>query len=474
MQPTRGFSPGDLGTAVTEPGGVDGLFAALDPLWFVVAFGLVVALAILGLFAALSQLLYIARPNEALIFSGKRYVTPEGQVLGYKVVTQGKRAFRIPIIERVDRLDMTLIPIDIVVQNAYSRGNIPLQIHAIANVKIHSDPQFLRNAIERFLGQSRREIQTVAQQTLEGALREVLALLTPEEVNEDRLKFAENLIRASEDDLQKLGLALDTLKIQNVSDEVEYLDSLGRPSIAQAKRDAENAENETAREVTAAQATSDRLAETAKAQAEQAILQKRNELRRVQAELEGEAQSVEREAEAAAKTARALAERELQKIRDALEERRLEADVVIPAELQQRAKELLAVGEAAPTVESGRASAEVLRLMTDAWRSMGPEAKEIYVIQHLEEILGTVVEHLRSVEVGEVHVLDRGDGSGLATYAATYPQMVAAVLRALGESTGIDVPALLSGGAGANGAPPPPRPPTRRPAPAGAPTRGGV
>lgn len=416
-----------------------------DGLWLVVFGAIGVAAAVLVLVAILRQLLYIARPNEALIFSGKRYRTADGQTLGYKVVRQGRRALKVPFLERVDRIDMTLIPVDVVVQNAYSRGNIPLQIHAIANVKVHSDDRFIGNAIERFLGKPAAEIQLVAQQTLEGALREVLAQLTPEEVNEDRLKFAEKLMHAAEDDLDKLGLQLDTLKIQSVSDETGYLDSLGRPAIAQALRDAENAENQAQQEITQAQAEATRRAEVAKAEAQMLVQQKQNELRRVRAQLEGEAQAVEREAEAAAKTARAAAELELQQIRAELEKLRLEADVVIPAEFERQAKALWAAGAAAPTRENGAAAVEVLKMMTDAWKEMGPQAKELYVIQHLEEIVGTVVAQLDKVSVDEVHVLDQGDGTGLSSYAATYPKMVAEVMRALKETTGVDVPAILSG-----------------------------
>src|SRR5690606_7903922 len=167
----------------------------------------------------------------------------------------------VPFIELVDRIDMTLIPVDVVVHNAYSRGNIPLQMHAIANLKEHSKDEYTGNAIHRFLGKPTAEIQLVAQQTLEGALREVLAQLTPEEVNEDRLKFAEKLMHAAEDDLDKLGLQLDTLKIQSVSDDTGYLDSLGRPAIAQALRDAENAENQAQQEIVQAQAEANRRAE---------------------------------------------------------------------------------------------------------------------------------------------------------------------------------------------------------------------
>ena len=448
MQPYGGV-PGYQDPTVVDlqplaPSRFEMMLANLDPLWLVVLGAVATAIFLLILVAIFRRLLYIARPNEALIFSGKRYQAADGTVRGYKVIQSGNRAFRVPLLERVDRMDMTLIPIDIVVQNAYSKGNIPLQIHAIANVKIDSREAILPNAIERFLGKSTAEIQLVAQQTLEGALREVLAQLTPEEVNEDRLKFAEILIHSAEDDLEKLGLTLDTLKIQHVADDTNYLNSLGRPRIAGAKRDAENAENEANQEITRAQATAHQLAEVAKAQAETAVLQQKNELRRVQAELEGEALAIEREAEAAAKTARAQAEQELQSVRSDLENRRLQADVVIPAEMQRKAIELTAKGDAAPTAENGAAAVEVLRVMSEAWTAMGPQAMEIYVIQHLEEIIGTVVDNLKSVSVGEVNVLDQGDGTGLSSYAATYPQMVAAVMRALRESTGVDVPEILN------------------------------
>ncbi len=415
----------------------------MGPLVWVVLGAVALGFLVLLVFGLASRLRYVAGPSEALIFSGKHNTTADGTTLGYRVVQHGQSSWRMPVVERVDRMDMRLIPTDVVVQNAYSRGNIPLQIHAIANVKIHSSPAIIGNAIERFLGRSPREIQLVAQQTLEGALREVLAQLTPEEVNEDRLKFAEKLIETAEDDLHKLGLELDTLKIQNVADDTGYLDSLGRPQIAAALRDAENAENEAAQLITQAQAQLQQRAEMAKASAETQFLQRRNGLRQVQAELEGVAQSVEREAEAAAKTARAEAERDLQSIRADLEQKRLQAEVVIPADFQQRAQEILSVGAAAPTAENGRATVEVMRAMTAAWQAMGPEAKEIYVIQHLEKIVGTVVDSLAGVQVGEVNVLDQGDGSGLASYAATYPQMVAAVLRAVSESTGVDVPDIL-------------------------------
>ena len=413
---------------------------------------------LLLLMLTIRKLLYICQPNEVLIFTGRKRVK-DGVDLGPMIILPhghasqpaeysggGRgRAWRIPIIERVDRMDITTLSIDVVVHNAYSKGNIPLRIHAIANVKVHSDPRFIRNAVERFLGRDRNEIYVVAQQTLEGALREVVAQMTPEQVNEDRLTFAENLSTSVADDLEKLGLELDTLKVQNVADDTGYLDSLGRPRIARVLRDAENAENQALQETTQAEAASKRRSESSKAEAETRILETRNALAKLQAELAGTAEAVEREAIAAAKTARAEAEKELQQTRALLEEKRLQADVIIPAEIQRQARAVLAKGDAAPTIEDGKAVVEVLEATAEAWRSMGDKAKEIYVIQHLEEIMKAVVDRMQAVAVGEVNVLDPGDGSGLSSYAASYPQAIAAVLRALAETTGIDVPGTLRG-----------------------------
>ncbi|TPV94304.1 MAG: flotillin family protein [Myxococcales bacterium FL481] len=423
----------------------------------VVTGGVLFAAALLSFLVVVKQFLHIGRTNEVLIFSGRKRVRngvdlgplivmsrgTADQIVDHPGLGRG-RAWRVPIIEVVDRMETTTLSTDIVVQNAYSKGNIPLRIHAIANIKIHSDPRFVRNAVERFLGRSPHEISLVGQQTLEGALREVLAQMTPEEVNEDRLQFADKLARAAQDDLDKLGLALDTLKIQSVSDDTGYLDSLGRPRIARALRDAENAENQAQQEITQAEAEAMRRAEVAKAEAETEILKARNQLAKIQAELEGEARAVEEEAIAAAKTARAEAERELQEVRQSLEQKRLRAEVIIPAEVSKQAEAIRAKGNAASTVENGIAAVEVLRQTSTAWQAMGAQAQEIWIIQHLEEIVKAIVDSVRSLDVGEVNIIDRGDGSGLASYAAAYPKTIAAVLTALRQTTGVDVPSLLT------------------------------
>src|SRR5699024_2009416 len=149
----------------------------------------------------------------------------------YEFVHAGKK-IRIPLFHRVDRLDVTNMVIDLNVNNAYSKGGIPLSVRGVANVKIASHQPLIANAVERFLGMSRERVMQISKETLEGNLRGVLARLTPEQVNFDRQSFAEELSAEAEHDLSKLGLELDTLKIQSVTDEKGYLDSIGRKQSA--------------------------------------------------------------------------------------------------------------------------------------------------------------------------------------------------------------------------------------------------
>ena len=212
---------------------------------------LAAALGILVLLGFIKQFLIVCRPQEVLILAGRQHRREDGTTSGYRVVFGG-RALRVPIIETVDRMDKRSIPIDVQVHGAYTRVGIPLKVRAIALVKISSSPQVIMNAVERFLGRGLEDVQRVAKETLEGNLRGVLATLTPEEVNEDRLKFAESLAQEVEHDLAKLGLHLDVLKIQHVTDDANYLDSIGRGKIAQVIQEAEiaesNARNEAAKE----------------------------------------------------------------------------------------------------------------------------------------------------------------------------------------------------------------------------------
>jgi flotillin len=407
------------------------------------AFGAAVLLGVILL--AVKSVMFICRPNEVLIFSGRQHALPNGQTVGFRVQLGG-RGYRYPLIESVDRMDLTNMEVEIKIQNAYSQGGIPLNVEAIANCKISDDPTVIGNAIERFLGRPRDEIRSVAKQTLEGHLRGVISTLTPEQMNSDRIQFAQSLADEAEHDLRKLGLHLDTFNIHHVDDPVNYLSSLGRSQIAQVVRQAEIAESDAQREAAQQEAKAQAEAQVAQQRAEQIVTAKANEVRRAKAEFEAAAKSVEEKAKAAAETARAQAEQELQKVRAELEGKRLNADVVARAEAENVAKAILARGAAAPTAERGKALAQSLELLNQAWQEAGDRAGAIILIQQLDTVLRQVVERLEQVKVGSVTLVDSGDGSALPNYIASYPAAVGKVLKELRETVGIDVAGTLVNG----------------------------
>jgi len=230
----------------------------------------VAALAIVVVLVSLGRLLLICSPNEIIVIAGRKRKLSDGRTVGYRII-KGGRTVRVPMLEKFTRMSLETIPLELSIQNAYSRGGIPLKVEAIANVKINSTEPALGNAVERFLSKQPEAIYKIAKDTLEGNLRGVLATLTPEEVNEDRLKFAASLIDEADNDLQQLGLQLDTLKIQNVSDDAGYLNSLGRRKTAEVVAEARKAEAERAAEAEQMEAQAREKAQIAKTLAERAI-----------------------------------------------------------------------------------------------------------------------------------------------------------------------------------------------------------
>jgi flotillin len=413
-----------------------------DPEWIGGAFGVVVVVFVL--IVVLRQFLYICPPSQILVFSGRKHKLPDGSTVGFKVL-HGGRGIRFPLLEQVSRMDVRLYGVEVGVTNAFSKGGIPLTVHAIANVKISTDQKHVHQAVERFLNAPPAQIVLVAKQTLEGVLREVLSQLTPEEVNNDRLKFADSLVKNAKDDFDKLGLELDVLKVQHVSDEQKYLQNLGRAQIASMLRDGQNAENEAEQRVREEQAKARQRAESAQQQAEAMVLQKRNGFRAEIAKLEAEAQGIENEAQVAAETARATAEQELQGLRAELAKLALQVETVLPAEAAALASKARAAGDAAPVVENGKATAEAIRMLVDEWAAAGPNARDIYLLQQLDTVVAAAVARVQALSVQELEIVDGGNAESLGAVAAGFSSNVARVLEETGRAMGIDVRALIQG-----------------------------
>lgn len=356
----------------------------------------------------------------------------------------GGRGIRIPILETIKRIDVTTMPVPVKVTNAYSKGGTPLNIQAIANVKVSSDRQIVGNAIERFLDQDRSEIIRVARETLEGNLRGVVATLTPEELNENRLQFSQRIASDVSRDLNKLGLQIDTLKIQNISDDVNYLNSLGRSQIALVIKNAEIAESDAISQAEQIEAECEEQAQVAQAQDSIVIRDRSNNLRQVTAELDLKASSEEEITTAAALEATAKAQQKLQTVRSQLERLRLQAEQVLPAEAHQVAQELIAKGEAASFRENIEAEALVNEMLSQVWQHTGTDAKELFLIQQLETVLQEAIEIPGKLKLEQVNVIDNGDGKSLSNLVNVYPEILSQFLNSVKDTLSVDIVGILN------------------------------
>jgi flotillin len=405
--------------------------------------GLVLGLIAVAAFALLTfivkSLIIICLPNEMVVITGRRRMGPDGREVGYRVL-HGGRTLRIPIIEKVSRIDLTTIPIEVAVKNAYSRGGIPLIVHGIANVKVCAREPISYNAVERLLDKPFSEVMQIAKDTLEGNLRGVLATLTPEEVNEDRLKFAHKLIEEADEDLRKLGLELDTLKIQNVTDEVNYLDSIGRTKTAEILKIARVSEAQRTSEAEQIEAAAHQQAQVATIQANLKISEENNRLRVRKAELEAEALGREAEAKVAGEKARVVAEQQLQHERIALEQKRLEADVLLPARADKEASELRAKGNAAKITEDGRSRLFVLEETIKLYSKAGTDAERIFILNMLPDLVREISQSVDGMKIEKMTVIDSGNqGSGVASAAAQFPAAILKITEQIETATGVNI-----------------------------------
>ncbi|MBD2774365.1 flotillin family protein [Iningainema tapete] len=397
---------------------------------------------LLGIFGAgtgaafwvIRNLYYICQPSEVLIFAGNRTPLADGRAVGYRLV-KGGSSIQVPLLERTFRMELTNMIIELRVSNAYSKGGIPLTVEGVANIKIAGEEPTIHNAIERLLGKSRKDIEQLAKETLEGNLRGVLASLTPEQVNEDKIAFAKTLLEEAEDDLEKLGLVLDTLQIKNISDEVRYLNSIGRKQQAELLRDARSAEAHAQAEATIKASENQRITELRRIARDLEVAKAEAERRVRDALTKRTAMIAEVEAVVGAEVARVQAEVAVQTERIKQVEQQLQADVVAPAEAECQKAIALAKGDAAKIVEDGKAQAAGTQRLAESWKAAGASAREIFIFQKLEPLLEIMAAGVPTVEVENLTVIDATNGNNVTKMASFFEQ--------LHQTTGVDVKKLV-------------------------------
>jgi flotillin len=411
------------------------------------------ALAVLaGLIALWAWRYTKAGPNEVLIISGRKrkVVDPDGRkrVVGYRLVRGG--AFVWPILERVQRLSLELLTIEIQTADAYTAQGVRMVMDAVAQVKVKGDEASIALAAEQFLSKSKDDIRRVALQVIEGHLRAVLGTMSVEDLYLRRAEFARQVREAARQDLERMGLDILSLTVRHIVDEQGYLEAIGRPRIAQVRQQAAVAEAE-----------ADRVARIARLEADRAVEEARRELeaRRAEADMAYElhrhrvAQAVKREEMAVRRVEKEMAieieEKEIERKR-----RELAATVELPAEAEKQRilaladaeryrLEAEAAGQAEGIRATGRAEAEAMRAKAAAWREYNEAAMAQMVVDILPALAKALAEPLSRAE----RIILIGDGhGGISRFTGDLAQAMAQLPALVEALTGVRLTSRLTQG----------------------------
>lgn len=409
----------------------------------IVGFSLVGGIALVMVIVAfLKSNLEVCEPNELLVFSGGRYTDEDGRRKGYRVIRGGRR-LKIPFVESVSRLTLNTLAIDLEVDGALTAGTIPVDVRGRANVKIAgTEEEGLDNAVERFLGRPTAVVEDTAREILVGSMRGVLSTLEPEEANADRLGFARRVVEEAEDDLARMGLVLDTLKVQEISDEKGYLEAIARRKNSEVQRDARIAEADADAAASRRESEARKEAELADVEARRSVMEAENDLKVREAEWAARVNEEEERAEVAGEIARVVETKELQERRVEANRLEHEADVVVPARAEREALEETAAGRAATTREEGKAKAEALERLHEQWSR--DDGEGLFMVELLPELVDKVSDVVASnLDVDRLTVVENGsgggDGGGVPKLVGSLAGSVNAFLEQMEGLTGQDV-----------------------------------
>lgn len=405
-----------------------------------------------------------APPDTAYIISGLR-----------KKIIVGKASIKIPFLERLDKLSLKLIPIDVKTSSMVPTADyINIQVDAAVNVKVGSDSNKLELAAQNFLNQNSDYMARVAREVLEGNMREIVGRMRLEEMVSDRQKFAELVKENAMPDLAAMGLNIVSFNVQNFTDANGVIDDLGIDNISQIKKKAAIAKAEADKEIAVAKADADRQANDARVAAEREIAIKNNDLSIQKAELKKVADVKQATADAAYEIEKenqrktievtsadaniAKQEREvLLKSKEAeVKEKALEAEVKKQAEaekfaIQQKAdaelytrqkeaeaKKFEIQQEAEAIRAKGIAEAEAMDKKAEAYQKYTGAAVAEMLIKVLPDVAGKIAEPLTQID--KITVIGSGnDSSSIDSVAGNVPGVMTKLFESMKETTGIDL-----------------------------------
>lgn len=254
---------------------------------------IIAAVAALLLITFISLGYIKASPDTALIISG---IKKKPRVL------IGKAGFRVPFFERVDKLSLKLIPLDIKTGDAVPTSDcINIFVDSAVNVKLSPDTESINIAAQNFLNKTTEDIGRIVAEVLEGNIREIICTMRLRELIGDRKTFVEKVSENVIPDLKRMGIELVSFNVQRFSDANKVIEDLGIDNISQIKKDAAIAKANADKEVEIARAKAAKEANDARVQSDTEIAIKQNELEIKTAELKKAADVKQAEADAAYK-----------------------------------------------------------------------------------------------------------------------------------------------------------------------------
>jgi flotillin len=350
-------------------------------------------------------------------------------------------------------LDLTPRTIHIPLKGALSHQNIRVNVPSTFTVAVGLTPDIMNNAAVRLLDLDQRGIESMATEIIIGQLRLTVASLRIEEINQDRERFLESIKNNIEPELHKIGLTLLNVNITDITDESEYIESIGKKASATAVNQAkvDVAEQEKQGEIGKALAERDRRVSVASFNAE-AVKGENDSKAHIALT---NATLAEREAEASQRSqvAKQHAEAEIQKARALAQTQLLEAEQIVPQEIEKRKiqidaeaeamkKVLIARGDAEAILAIKQAEAEGIQKLLDAKakgykqlvEACGHDAKSastMLLIEKLEEIVKLQTEAIKNIKIDKITVWDSGNNHANSGQGSTTSNFISQFVKSL-------------------------------------------
>lgn len=430
--------------------------------------GVVVILFVVFILAS-----YIKAPTDrALIVSGLRK-NPKFVI--------GKSALRIPFLQRVDKLELKMISVDVKTKESVPTNEyINVNIDSAVKIKVGSSKEMLEKAASNFLNKNEDYIRNSVGDVLEGNVREIIGQMRLEDIVQDRKMFAEKVQENAAPDMARMGLEIVSFNVQNVTDEGNVIENLGIDRVVSISKSAQISRAESERDIAVAKANATKQANDARIEAETAIAERNNELEIKKQELKRAADVKKAEADAAyeiqqqeqrktieittadANIAKQEKEIELREKEIAVKEKTLDADIRKQAEaekyatqqkadaqLYQRQKEAEAesikakgLADAESIKARGLAEAEAMEKKAEAMAKYGKAAMTEMIIKVLPQMAEAIAKPLESID--KVTIIDGGSGeNGVGTFSGNVPSVLAKTIESIKETTGFDLTEVM-------------------------------